>query len=62
MASGPSGWSWLGDRLVGAGVTVIPSGIHDLEAKPEWYPDPWGHGYRYWNGVNWTSRVQATIR
>lgn len=26
-------------------------------AAAGWYPDPWGHGRRYWNGWTWTDRT-----
>jgi hypothetical protein len=23
----------------------------------DWYPDPWGDGWRYWDGAAWTRRI-----
>ncbi len=40
--------------------TQAPGGRPGTSAPgPGWYPDPMGHGERYWNGNAWTSELRA---
>lgn len=43
------------DPVVMSDPSAQPSG-----PSPGWYPDPAGHGARYWDGTRWTEHTQQT--
>ena len=68
-ADGTSSGTLLWVVLIAAGVVVVMAlttraatrtrtrPVEVGHAAAGWYPDPWGHGRCYWDGVAWTDRT-----